>query len=117
MIAYAIKPLYHALAQIRFSLPTGKVCTLLCRLLIGFFFVFFFFKNQLILKNSFRKTIRVSNGLDPSLGPTVCKGYQQMKLVCKELKVEQNCESVYLIIGLDYLFKNQINSINRFCLF
>ena len=45
----------------------------------------FFFKST-FSKKSFRKTIRVSNSLDPDharhsvgpdLGPTVCKGYQQ----------------------------------------
>ena len=39
------------------SLPPGKFCMLFCRLLI-------FFKST-FLKNSFRNTIRVSNGLDP----------------------------------------------------
>ena len=50
------------------------------------------------MKNSFRKTIRVSNSLDPGhvrhfvgsdLGQTVSKGYQQMLTVGKELKMNQ----------------------------
>ena len=49
-----------------------------------------FFSQLFLKKKSFRKTIRVSNSLDPDqdgrfvgpdLGQTVCKGYQQMKKV------------------------------------
>ena len=52
-----------------------------------------FFQNHFFQKNSFRNTIRVSNSLDPGqarhsvepdLGPTVFKGYQQTTLVDKE---------------------------------
>ena len=40
------------------SLPTGKICMLFCHRLI-------FFKINFFLKNSFKNTLRVSNGLDP----------------------------------------------------
>ena len=57
-----------------------------------------FFKiNFLFFLNSFRNTIRVSNSLDPGLGPTLCcKDYQQTTTVGKELLPQDSTKIVML---------------------
>ena len=48
------------------------------------------FSKLFFIKNSFRNTIRVSNGLDPDYDQTTCKGYQQMIKVATSRQINNN---------------------------
>ena len=75
----------------------GNFLCLSCRLLT--------FSKLTFSKKCFVNTIRESNGLDldqdwPDLGPTVCKGFQQMKKVnASKERVNPSCHSGCMLSG------------------